>query len=1086
MPQLELQLLGSPRALVDGVERPIERQKAQALLAYLALTGQRQSRSTLAALLWPDLPAERATANLRQALYALNNTLGADFIASDRISASLAADRVRVDVAEFQGLIASGTTADLRRAAMLYRGDLLEGIDPADSAEFGEWQFFAREALRRTFAEALDTLADQLASADPREAAAFARRRLALDPLHEPTHRRLMQLYAADDDRAAALRQYAECSRILREELDAEPEPETTALFSAIRRGEVAAQPRPAERAPVTPAARVRSELPAALTPFFGREAELADLSTLLRDPTKRLITLLGPGGIGKTRLAIEAARLHGTHFADGVCFVNLAPVTEGDPMLLAIATALGLNLARVDSLADQLADYLRPRMLLIIADNVEQLAPEAARLADLLAVAPQVTMLATSRERLGLIGEWTVDIDGMATPPSNAPDDLRYPALDLFLNAVHRAAPGKPVDADERAAAAQICRMVGGAPLAIELAAAWARHLPITTIATEIGCNMDFLAGSARSLPERHRGLRVVFEHSWRLLNAEERNAFSRLAILWRDFDIAAAEAVFNHGRERPLGRPAALMLLADLVDKSLLRQVPNGRYTIHELLRQYAFERIAADPAELANARAGHAAHFISRLQAANAGLKGAQERAALDAIAADLDNIRTAWRYAIERADRRALRVAEESLFLFYETQSLFEEGEEKFGRAAGAVSQTAGADDEILLGNLLARQGWFDLRLYRFDLAQGLLRWALELLAHHIQRPEVMLGAVLANFQLSTGGRLLRPEQVRHQLRALRRNGDPWTLAFALQLLGSLSSHPARADVYFRESLRIAEQIGNRRLIAAALDALAAASRARGELAVARRYWERGLVAHRELGNRWGAAFTLDNLGFVVRLQGEYTLARALHEESLAFSRDVGDRLGIAGSLDNIGLVALEEGDLDAAEALFREGLDIRRSVGHAGSTSVSQENLGTLALLRGKPAEALDYFRASYDNRIATDDMWLVSRSLTNIARAHLAHGNAAAAREALLDALRATKRITSFTEAGYTLLATAEYQLHCGRAADAAELAASVLDKLAEWAPLRQAAEALLRRSGPATGDPRPLQELVDEQVGRL
>jgi predicted ATPase/DNA-binding SARP family transcriptional activator len=1086
MPQLELQLLGALRARIDGVERLIERQKAQALLAYLALTGQRQSRSTLAALLWPDLPAERATANLRQALYALNNALGADVIASDRTSVELNSAAIDLDVARFRALLTAGGTDDLRAAAALYRGDLLEGLDPSDSAEFSEWQFFAREALRRDFAQALDTLAERIGPTDPLAAAAFARRRLALDPLHEPTHRRLMQFYAAANDRAAALRQYAECSRILREELEAEPEPETSELFNAIRRGEMATAPSGAPHSPAPPLIRSRSLLPTPLTPFFGREAELADLGVLLRDPTRRLITLLGPGGIGKTRLAIEAARLHGAHFSDGVCFVNLAPVTEGDPMLLTIATALGLNLARIDSLADQLADYLRPRMLLIIADNVEQLVPEAARLADLLAAAPQVTLLATSRERLGLIGEWTLDIDGMPTPPHNPEADEHYPALDLFLNAVLRAAPGKTIDADERAAAAEICRIVGGAPLAIELAAAWARHLPISTIVTEIGCDMDFLAGSARSLPERHRGLRVVFEHSWRLLNADERSAFSRLAVLWRDFDVAAAEAVLNHGRAHPLNRPAVLTLLADLADKSLLRQLSSGRYTIHELLRQYAFERISADPTELALARAGHSAHFIGRLRAAEAGLKGAHERATLDTIAADLDNIRSAWRFAVEHADRRALSAAAESLFLFYETQSLFDEGEEQFGRAAGAVSATNSVDDEILLGNLLARQGWFDLRLYRFDLAEGLLRWALELLEPHIQRREVMLGAVLANFQLATGGRLLKPQQVRHQLRCLRRNGDPWTLAFALQLLGSLSSHSTRSNVYFRESLRIAEQIGNRRLTATALDALADASRDRGALTEARRYWERGLVAHRELGNRWGAAFTLDNLGFVVRLQGEYALARALHEESLAFSRDVGDRLGIAGSIDNIGLVALDEGDLEPAEALFREGLAIRQSVGHAGSTSVSQENLGMLALLRGNPEQALACFQASYDNRIVNDDMWLVTRSLTNIARAQQALGNVVAAREALLAALRDTRRLSSLLEAGWTLLATAEYHLCAGYNADAAELAASVLHALAESTPLRRTAEALLSRSTVPSGAPRPLLELIDEQVGRL
>lgn len=1086
MAQYEIQLLGPVQVFVAGQERLLERQKAQALLAYLALTNQRQSRAALAALFWPDLPAERATANLRQALYALNTALGPQLIASDRTSVLLVTDQLVLDTAQFQALRASTDPTALQAAVSLYRGDLLEGLELSDSAAFAEWLFFAREAFRRDLAITLDALADLLAARDPLAAAAAARRRLALDPLHEPTHRRLMQLYTAANDRAAALRQYAECSRILRDELAAEPEEATTALFDTIRRNAGPA-PEPNPLPLRSPSATVRTNLPAALTPFIGREAELAHLGALLRDPTRRLITLLGPGGIGKTRLAIEAARLHSDQFPDGVAFVNLTAIDEGDPMLLAIANALGLNLARTDALADQIADYLRPRRFLLVADNLEQLVHEADRLAHLLAAAPQVTIVATSRERLDLIGETTFDLDGMPVPPPDvAAATERYAALELFLSAVERVAPGRIGDPAERLAAAQICRLVAGAPLALELAAAAARHVSITTIASEIHRDLDFITSQARNLPDRHRGPRAVFEHSWRLLSADEQRALVRLSILWSDFDATAADAVLRYAWPGPLAPGATLRLVSHLVDKSLVRQLANGRYNLHELVRQYAFERIAADPLVLEQTRAGHAAYFMRLLQHAEAGIKGSAERQALDTIARDLDNIRVAWRYAVGVPDHAALALGSESLFLFYETQNLFEEGEEMFCRAATAVQTPSDDDETILLGNLLTRQGWFALRMYRFDLAQACLQCGLNLLLPYIDRPHVMLGAVLANFQIATGGRVLNPHQIRAQLRALRRHGDPWTLAFALHLLGVISASTQRAEVFFHESLRIGEQIQNQRLIAGALDALAGAHRDRGELTLARAYWERGLLAHRQLGNRWGAAFTLDNLGYVVRMQGDYVLARALHAESLALSRDVGDRLGIAGSLDNLGLVALDEGELDQAEALFREGLALRETIDDPGSTSVSMENLGNLLLARHQPAAAVPYFRACYEQRVSVGDGWLLPRACANLAAAHLARGEIAAARPYLQEALLRIHRATAHFELGQIMLVLAQYYLALGDLPRAAMIAAAVRQEVAQLVRVAAHADALLAQSGPPPTPPLTLREQVRDQAQRM
>ncbi|NTU86313.1 MAG: AAA family ATPase, partial [Chloroflexales bacterium] len=514
------------------------------------------------------------------------------------------------------------------------------------------------------------------------------------------------------------------------------PDAETRALYEMIRGGALAgASAHPSEHSERSPqralaqasAASARPDkrgeprLPAPATPFVGREAELAQIDRLLRDPASRLLTLLGPGGIGKTRLAIEAARRAAGLFAGEACFVPLAPVTDPDLILSAVADALGLDLFRREKVRDLLVDYLRPRSLLLVVDNLEHLAAAAERLAELLEGAPGLKILATSRERLALHGEWTIDVGGLSLPDeTGAARDAA--AVQLFIQGVRRATGGHEPEDEDLATVARICRLVGGTPLAIELAATWARLMPYDEIASSIARDLDFLAGSARGMPERHKGPRAVFEHSWRLLDPPDQAAFRRLAVFCGGFTREAAAEVLGAGAA-PASRHATL---AALTDRSLVRAVGPGRYDLHELLRQYAGERLADAPAEAVAARAAHSAYFLGLLSRSEAGLKGARQRTALAAIDADLDNVRTAWRYAIKSASWGGLAAALESLFLFYEIESLHEEGEDAFGRAAAAVAAVAepSRQVEVLLTNLLARQAWFALRLYRFEPA-----WAL---------------------------------------------------------------------------------------------------------------------------------------------------------------------------------------------------------------------------------------------------------------------------------------------------------------------------------------------------------------------
>ena len=428
MPTLSLHLFGAPRIERDGVAVAVERRKSLALLAYLAVTRQPHGRDALATLLWPDFDAEHARAALRRILVDLNATLGKGWIEAEGDQIAFRAEPgLQVDVERFHAVLAQvaahshpphrlcdACLANLAEAAGLYTGDFLAGFTLEDAAGFDDWQTFQSESLRLELAGALERLAQGLAGRQQWEAAiSHARRWLALDPLNESAHRFLMQLHAWAGDRAAAARQYQECVNVLQEELGIEPEPETTALFEAIRGG-TAGEPSPT--LPLSLSPTPTHNLPPDPTPFVGREAELAQVAERLADPACRLLTVIGPGGMGKTRLAIQAARCADRRFrprclvrGSGSRCVNRLSC-RGDR---AGAADTGVRGGRAGSARG----FLRDKHLLLVLDNFEHLLEGAELLPKLLVGAPRLKLLVTSRVRLNLREEWLAPLEGLEVP---------------------------------------------------------------------------------------------------------------------------------------------------------------------------------------------------------------------------------------------------------------------------------------------------------------------------------------------------------------------------------------------------------------------------------------------------------------------------------------------------------------------------------------------------------------------------------------------------------------------------------------------------------------------------------------------
>lgn len=989
MARLTLSLLGGFAAAVDGAPvAGLDTDKTRALLAYLGIEAARpHSREALAGLLWPELPDEAARRNLRNSLFKLRQALGEDesgqqgflLVTAKTVQLDPHADW-EVDAERFTRLLAACrahrhrhpercTTCHTRlvQAAALYRGDLLRGFHLDDCTAFEEWLVLTRERLHQAMLQALaDLAAYHTGRGEVAPALEYTLRQLALEPWREDATRQAMRLLAARGDRSAALAQYAVCRKVLAEELNAEPSAATTALYEHLKAQTPDAVPDPEGTRP--PAPPLVHNLPRQLTPFVGREEELRLLIERLDSLDTCLLTLVGPGGVGKTRLAQRAAWEQVGAFTDGVYWIPLAAVSSPALVASRIAQSIGFHLEGAEDPQSQLPNYLREKEMLLVFDNFEQLLspePEPAPgrnegkstaathlLLSILQSAPRISIMVTSRERLGLHAEWLLDLSGLPLPagengpsaePSPAqdpaagvltPDNLtqlmKSSAVQLFVERAQQAHPNFALSEETAPDVVEICRLVSGLPLGIVLAAAWVRHFSPARIVRSIRDNLDFLSSAARDAAPQHRSLRAVFNHSWNLLPEEEQRVFRNLSVFRGGWDEEAAERVVG----------ATIHSLLSLVDKSLLRRDAGGRFEIHEVLRQYATEKLAERPAEQDAGRQRHAAYYLDLAQQAKAELQGNEQVRWFTRLEQEHDNLRAVLKWAVENGESEIGVQLGGALWRFWYIRGYTSEGREQLAAVLALPTTTAPATQEEPGERLpeAAKQG----------------RAAETIRA----RTFALNGAgVLASVQGEPGkARLLWEES----LALSRELGDKQGIASSLNNLGVLAHQLGDFDTsraVQEESLALRRELGDKQGIAASLNNLGLIAQAQGDYTLARVRHEEALTRRRELGDTLGIASSLGNLGAIAQEQGDYAAARLLFEESLILRRELGDKTGMAELFSNLGVVARKQGDLDAAQALLVQCLTLSRETGYTWSIALALSNLGVVAQDKGDYEEA---------------------------------------------------------------------------------------------------------------------------------
>ena len=990
MSNLSLHLLGQPQIVHDQINVTHNLPtKAQAILFYLAVTGQPQTRLWLASLLWPDVEESRALKNLRDILPLLRQQFPEHLLITRQ---TLAFDREQpyyLDVEQFQQQLQLATLTDEQRheTLNLYRGDFLAGFYVPQAEPYAEWQMLWRERLHELALTHMDALVEQ-ATQQPEKwgmGLALTQRLLVLEPWRESAHRQRMLLLAYMGQRETAVAQYALCRQTLAAEFGIEPTRQTKALYAQIVAGEIG----PAVVRP--PEVRRQPHLPRPLTPFFGRQAELAAVTNHLRSKDYPLVTILGEGGIGKTRLAIAAAQKVAADFAGGVCFISLehlpyAPDAHmaAEQLAGAIEEVLGTAVAYPPKATPTtLFQMIGERQLLLVLDNMEHLAAGKKLLLDLLTHCPHLSLLITSRERLNVQAEMVVRLHGLpvpdATQPLQMPDLITMSSVQLFTERASRVTPGFVLDEHNLADVVRICQLVEGLPLAIEMAAALTAYQSCAAIRAALTANYDALTALGQDdLPSRQQSLQAVFDYSWERLSPEEGLALAHCSLFQGGFTAAAAMAVAH----------VPMTLLRALTQKSLLRAAGNSRFDMHELIRRFAAAKRPNLPIDSHVVQSDHARYYALFIQQRANQLEN--EPAVLREIQAEMSNIRAAWQWATAHNQLAVLRQALPGLTSFFRLTGAFREAHTLLGQTLRQFETLPPtAETRLLLGQLSAAQSYFVQRVVNLNEAVQLAQTAVTIGEELGNAPLQVVGHVrLAAIRFGEG-QIGESEKHSQLGLALARQDNILLLeqAQSLRYLGQIATMRgdyAAARTYYQESLTLARQIGSRPQEGRLLKDLGIIEWRHGAYGQASAYLQAGLATVRATGDRPTEAEILKNLGIVAWFLGEYEQAADGYQQSLAIYQDIGDQAGASDTLNNLGLLAWGQGRYEQSAAYYQQSLRIKEQIGDRLQMGIILGNLGIMCRTQGQYEQARQWHLQSLAIVAEVGDELGRGRTLNNL------------------------------------------------------------------------------------------------------
>ena len=960
---LSFTLLGQVVLSQDGITlSKFRSQKEAALLIYLAQTGQTQQRDFLADLLWESSSPKQGLTNLRTAISRLRKQVG-DALLVTRKTVMLAPEYVDfVDTAVLQQTLTENSTIEndtqadaLQQALTAYQGAFLADFSLPDTTQFSEWITITREQIHRQVIVAYDKLAQYVkAHNDTKRGIIIARQWLVADPLDESAHTLLIEMLIQAGSTREALEHYTYCTQLLHSELGIAPPAAMTALIQAIR---------PKRSVPPRPTT-IQHNLPAAYDQFFGRKTISQEIQIRLDQPFCRLVTLTGQGGMGKTRLATTIAHSRLNQYPDGVWLIELANIDADDEdiaeaIAVEIATILDLRLTGSAKPIDQLLDHLQHKQMLLFLDNFEHLLEDGVSIVlDIVQRCPNVQLLVTSREALKIRAEWTIALTGLSCP-ANATDETPSDAVELFVARQAQQQQSTP-NAEDLSAIRTICRMVDGLPLAIELAAALTHHTPASAIAHNLQDGFDALTTTLRDMPQRHRGLDIVFEMSWQTLSPALQEQLSRLSLFRGGFMHEAAQKITQANRTQ----------LAALIEKSLLtHNMATDRYTLHPVIRAYAAEkRTPSDPTPQ-----NHAHYYLTRLAEHTEPIQKERPQDSIALLEPDIDNIRLAWQTGLAQQQAEWLYDALTSLSTYYQLRGLAHEGEATMKNTMN--NATSWESD----GTTLA----------------------------------IRAGLERARFQNRLGQHRPAIHTIKATLKLAKQCNDRWAIGMGHVLWGESLWRLGEYDIAQKklsETLDFAKTIDALLIIGWCHHHLGIINDIQSHYTVAHNHLEASCIVWRKLDNAQALSGSLNSIGLVCFHQGDLPAAQNAMTQALEICEQVGDRHRQANMINNLSIIATEQGDYNGAQYYLQLGLELATSSGDLPGQGAMYINLGKNLALQHETGLAIRHLKKGLQIVNTIGDLSNFVEGTIALAEAELKQNDYELAESLYIEALKTAKQ----------------------------------------------------------------------------